>query len=393
MTLREIADQIGVGEYPEVFEEIYKNLSPDEPACDIDLIHRLQNEHELFGDFYELVCKAAEQLNADPVYSAWVKVNARYGLDYRMTSTPELPDFESKETLITDFLYLFIILPQIPVSINSYRTRGFSEEELKALLSNYRGSIRIVERRTGRPGLDKPYYKWVSHFSRGTLFQTGGFQFDIKEVSNMAIWLRNRQSGQIVPLPLSGTFHASGIKRLGVLGYEDPTGAFTVTFSEDDENYYGHGAYNSVVIPEQRTYPKAEWECIGRPGEICLTMHIPRGADVSREATMNACASAKKILNERFPEYSAKIITTGSWLISPQLKELLGENSRISQFVSCFTTYPGRDLKGTAMFSFVFGKRYENYEDMPEDTTLRRKLKELYLSGHCLDAHFGAIYL
>lgn len=393
MTLREIADQIGVGEYPEVFEEIYKNIPQDAPACDLELIHRLQNEHNLFGDYYEMVCEAAEQTNADPAYSAWVKVNAKYALDTDITATPELPEFTSKETLVTDFLRFFVVLPQIPVSLESYKARGFSAEEVKTLLSNYRGSFKIVTRRTGRPGLDMPYFRWVTTISKARLFQTDGLQFELKLIPDMALWLRNRESGQLVPLILKGTFHACGNKILGARGFEDPTGSFTVTFSEDDENYYGHGSFDGVVSSEKKTFPKTEWECAGKPGDLCIVIHIPRGADISRETTLRAIENAKKIMKERYPEYPVKLLLGGSWLLNPQLKEMLGENSRIAQFLSCFTNYPAADRKGMAVLSFVYGRQFDNYEDMPVETTLHRKLKEIYVSGQCLIAYKGAIYL
>jgi hypothetical protein len=45
------------------------------------------------------------------------------------------------------------------------------------------------------------------------------------------------------------------------------------------------------------------------------------------------------------------------------------------------------------MIKFVFGKAYDDYNDLPEDTSLQRKMKELYLSGGCLHKYTGTIYI
>ena len=99
----------------------------------------------------------------------------------------------------------------------------------------------------------------------------------------VAQWLKNRETGHIMPVLTKGTFHKSGLMPLGSLNYEDPEDSFKVSFEEDEENYYGHGYVDWVVTREKQTYPKALWECVGRPGEPCLGIHIPVNTDISRE--------------------------------------------------------------------------------------------------------------
>ena len=68
MTLREIADKLGIEKYPAVLDEVYASLPEDSnTVCDLDLIDSLQQEYELFGEYYELVREAAQKIEADPV--------------------------------------------------------------------------------------------------------------------------------------------------------------------------------------------------------------------------------------------------------------------------------------------------------------------------------------
>ena len=393
MRFCEMANQIGVTEYPELFDRIYKNIALDTPACDLELIDRLEKKYNLFGDYYSVLRETAQQVNADPIYSIWVKVASEYCLNHCPTVVPAVPDAARTGTAVTDLLLFYIILPRIPHSIDKYLSRGFEEEEINKLLKVYSSSIRASHNYIGRPALSLGYFRWMSHFAMGTIFETDGFQFDIKQLPDQATWLKNKQTGQIVPLVHSGTFHASGKCIAGTRGYKETEGAFTVTYTEDDENYYGHGVYDSVVNATGEVFSKALWEKVGAAGDVCLYIHIPNCADISRDTTMKACLNAKKIMQQKFPEYNAKLIYTSSWILNPMLKQMLGESAKIPQFLDCFIKYPSRDANGASVLSFVFDKKYENYADLPENTSLQRKLKQLYLDGGCLHSYSGAIYI
>lgn len=394
MELREIADTLGITAYPDTLEEIYRTTFAENAcACDVSLIDQLQAEYDIFGAYYAVVRETAQKINADPVRSVWVRVAAQYAMDSGPQHAEEIPEPVYDGTAMNDLLLLYIILPQIPGSIKEYRSRGFSEAELSDLLKAYKGSLHILESRTGRPQINKAYYRWLLHFSKVQIFKTMGLQFGLGTLPKLAAWLRNRHTGQLVPVMTGGTFHASGMQQLGSLGYTDEAGAFSPAFSEDSENYYGYGAFDNAVDRDCRTFPKKDWQCVATPEDKCLVMHIPRGADISRETTLNACKSAIRILRERFPEHNARMVFCASWLLNPTLKQIQGESSRITQFMECFTKYPNRDPAGKAVLGFVFGKQYNNPADLPEDTSLQRKLKKLYMDGKCLHSYSGAIYV
>lgn len=394
MDLRQIADALGIDTFPDGLGSIYDALSiVGKPACDLTLIEQLETEHGIFGEYYDVVRETARKINTDPVRSVWVRIAAKYALEGSAEQAYEIPEPTFDGTQMNDLLLLYILLPQIPLSIDTYRARGFSEEELADLLKAYRESIRIVESRVGRPAINKGYYNWLLHFSKALIFKTMGLQFELKCLPETVVWLRNRKSGLLVPLMTKGTFHSSGVQPLGSFGYTDAVGSFTPKFSEDAENYYGNGVFENVVSIYSRVFPKSVWQCVGCPGDPCLSMHIPRGADISREATLDACRSAIRIMRERYPEHGGRLVFCRSWLLNPTLKMIQGEHARIIQFMECFTKYPNLDPTGSAMFGFVFNGRPENLADLPEDTSLRRKLKKLYLDGGCLHSYSGVIYV
>jgi len=390
--LRQLADTLQLGEYPAGMEPFYEEVkNENDPACDLSLIDSLQEEYTVFGKYYEDVRKSAEEINADSVRSAWVRTAAKFVQTAHHDEAYKLPAPPQDGTLATDYLMLHILIPQIPISIQEYQRRGFSMEEIKESLRSYAGSMYMVGVLTGRPGINKMYYGWLIHYAKVMIFKTHGLQFELKKFPPTAIWLRNRETKQVVPVMLLGTFHASGIQRLGSVGYEDEAGAFQVSFTEDDENYIGHGTYNGKVSATPETFPKAQWECLARPGDGCLNVHIPRGADISEATFRTAWGSACQIMRERFPEHGGGNIFAYSWIFDPAVGELLGVDSKITKFQNLFARFPIRS-NGRAVFNFVFPGYGDDFTKLPENTSLQRKIKAMYLRGEYIYEYAGACF-
>lgn len=392
MTLRQIADQLGLGAYPEGIEAVFQaQKGSGAPACDLQLIDQLQEMHGIFGDYYTDVRQTASLINDDPVRSAWVRAASAFAVEASHDDTYKIPAPEPDGTLVTDYLMLHILIPQMPGAMENYRRRGFSEEEIRAVNNHYKGCIYTVKVLTGRPGINRTYYRWLVHFTKATIFHTKGLQFELKKLPPNALWLRNRETKQVVPLLLRGTFHPSGVQPVGSAGYETADDSFTVTFEETEQAYVGHGVFDGVVSPEPQVFDKALWECVGNPGDGCLNVHIPRGADISPATFREAWDSARQIVRQRFPEHGGGNIFAYSWLFDPALKKFLKEDSAIIKFQNMFARFPIRS-DGKAVFNFVFRRTTDALETLPEDTSLQRKIKALYLDGKYIYEYAGAIF-
>lgn len=391
MVLRDIADAAGIGKYPESLDDVYKSLPEDgKPACDLALIDQLQANYHIFAEYYDLVRQTAAAINQDEKRSAWIKTAVAYAMDKNVADARRVPVPKADGTQITALLPLYILIPQIPMGIEAYRSRGFSEAEITQLMEAYAGGIRIVESQTGMPGINWLYYYWLTLYVKAMIFNTEGLQFELRFAPNAAIYLKHKQDGQILMLATGGTFHRTGIQPLGSAGYADEEGAFAALFSEDESAYHGHAIVNSRVEPERKDYLKSVWECVLRPGDQCLSLHIPKKADISPENMERALASARRIVKERYPEHTGVSLFGSSWILDPKLKELLGEKSKISQLINMFHKYPQKST-GSGVFGYVFPKNYESLETLPEDTSLQRKLKQYYLEGHYIYDYAGFV--
>lgn len=388
MEFTQVVQRVGIKEYPEEMAKIYAQLPADNtPVCDLELIDKLQREYKVFGKYYDLVTDAAVQINADEAFSAWVRVLSVYCVEN--PSKPPVPEFDGD--LKKDFVSLFALVPEIPSGIEKYKAYGFSEEEITENMHAFEKGIGAGKGRIGRPGVNQLYFGWLTHFSRAQIFKLHGLQFELRKMPISAAFLRNKHSGQLLPVMVSGEFDASGKQRIGSKGYEEPReGSFAPKFTEDEHNYYGHSAVNCVVSNRLQTFPKAQWECVARPGDKSLGMHFPKGADISQENFNKAIAAARKLLQERFPEYVGCPIECSSWLLDPGLEDILGPNSKIVQLGKRYARFPVKSA-GKHVFGFVFPANVDNYEDLPENTTLERGLKQLYLNGGCNYAFRGMV--
>jgi len=392
--LRLLVDRLGLGEYPEGLEAVYEETKgSNAPACDLALINSLQETYDLFGEYYDLVKETAEQINADPDLNAYVRAAAKFHKENDRATACKLPVPTMGISPVMNFLMLHIMMPMIPESFKSLEKRGFVWDEMEDNRRAYKSGISIVKRQTGQPGINKTYFSWDNLYCRAQIYKVAGFWFEIKQLPAQALWLRNRETKQVVPL-MKGTFFRDGSMQLGAKNYEDPEGSFETVFSEDAENFYGHGCVDNIVSRESKAWSKTLWECVGRPGEYCLSLHIPRNADVSTEGTLSACRVGLKIARERFPEYGKmNCVFCASWLLNPRLKQIQGEQSRITQFEECFVKYPNKDLSGSAVFSFVFVRKPADRNDLEENTSLQRKLKKMYIEGDCIHTYSGAIFM
>lgn len=390
MKFQEIAARLGVTEYPEVLNGVYENLANERvDICDLALIEKLQKEFEVFGEYYDKVVEGATAVAADPVRKAWGETVATALKTKTVAKARLVPTPVSDETVGADMLPLLILIPFILDVEALYRKMGFEESEVLRIVKSFGGCIKATEARTGRPGYNRSYFNWQGLYLRGALFRFQSFNYELRD-HDFAYILKNRTTGELLPVMADGTYHRSGMV-LGSAGYEDEEGSFEATFEETEDSYIGYPAIDNLVVNRKETYPRSEWECVLRPGDHVISVHIPAKTDLSPEAVEKSYLDGLKFIDEQFPDYKPKAYFCKSWLLDPHLEEMLGSQSKISRFLNGFTKWPGKS-EGRDVFGFVFVGFKGELKDLPEDTTLMRKLKAWYLEGNYIHGTCGVLF-
>ena len=138
-----------------------------------------------------------------------------------------------------------------------------------------------------------------------------------------------------------------------------------------------------------------EYELIERDGVKALSLHIPSDAVLTPDR-LNASVDATRAFMKAYrPAWENAPMLCHSWLLSPKLKDLLPENSRILGFQRGFDV-ASEDPDSDDGVSWIFGLTGEQarttpLDDYREDTTLQRAVKALMRAGGHVGEARGAL--
>lgn len=125
-----------------------------------------------------------------------------------------------------------------------------------------------------------------------------------------------------------------------------------------------------------------------------ISIHIPPAENgLKDDEVEESVRLAVEHLEDYFPQTKGKkkVFLTRTWLLSPELGELLRPDSNIMKFQKRFKlleTYP----ENGAFLSFVFKVAASpelDYSTLPEDTGLRRAIKQKLVNGETLHTALG----
>lgn len=112
--------------------------------------------------------------------------------------------------------------------------------------------------------------------------------------------------------------------------------------------------------------------------EKTISLHIPSDANLQKEAVAESIHDFFEFREKFFPDWVDAKIYCESWMLSPALREFMDENSNILQFQNLFIEEK-TDYNSMAVLDWVFPGYHIVSEDLPENTSLQRKMKRYLL--------------
>ncbi len=131
-----------------------------------------------------------------------------------------------------------------------------------------------------------------------------------------------------------------------------------------------------------------ELELEYRDDQHTIHLHIPSGARIDLASCRASFEAMERFTADHYPDKAGYRYMVDSWLLSPALREVLGEDSRILRFQQCFTLEQW-DPEGDEFMQWVYGRTDIPYAELPEETTLQRKLKQYLLRGGRIGSAWG----
>lgn len=121
-----------------------------------------------------------------------------------------------------------------------------------------------------------------------------------------------------------------------------------------------------------------------------IKIHIPEGKkliiDDVKESLKNSKTLLKKYYNIENPQYVCE-----SWLLSKEIADMLDEKSNIIKFQNLFDIKPSKNgIEDILNFVFKL-KKCENYDELSENTSLQKCIKEFLKNGGIIYEGYGKL--
>lgn len=125
-------------------------------------------------------------------------------------------------------------------------------------------------------------------------------------------------------------------------------------------------------------------------GDYVLNVHIPAGGKLAHDEIILSYKLAAEFFAELMPDIVFKGFMCESWMLSPQLKDILPSSSNLVQFLSDYKLF-GTDSGDESFYTYIFVKKPEDLRALSEKTALQRAVKAHLLSGGKIEAGRGFI--
>ena len=168
-----------------------------------------------------------------------------------------------------------------------------------------------------------------------------------------------------------------------------------VTSTKDINGKYSyHWAWwlqRQITLQEFRI-GSLEYEFVEEGGQRRIEIHIPSDADMKLESLCRSVMDFVEFQKKYFTEWKGVQMVTDTWMIMPELEDFLPADSKILGFKGLFDI-DSVDYGQTWYMGWIFPGYEEVNENLPEKTTLQRRLKEHLLSGKKFGIAYGHLVM
>ncbi|MBP5407814.1 MAG: hypothetical protein J6Y42_01580 [Bacilli bacterium] len=381
LTYQELIKNIGYKRLSKKYDASYDSFINYLKDKDIDLSYfidkdyllNLKNTLDLSDEVYEYFLSHLDTFNNNKdlvLTSHYLK----YLLFY--FEEPSLNDiFQSPKCKLyqNDVFEAFVLMSIVLERIDALRKRGMKNDVLKPRLGIIK---RILSHHIRR---DYGNFRWASFDFYINLFNAKALSFMIPYVFDANIHIFRSKNNKTIILAGSGERIRKDGQLDGVNGIKDY--AFTTSYKETKKEYIGYyidpkGFYTDKIMK----LDKNEWNEFIKEGDYILEMHV--GGHYKYEDNILAFKEAIAFAHQYFSEYDFKAIYGYSWLFSPQIPQLISnESSNILRMFKTGYIVPCSSGEKLA-FDFIYEDPDMTIDKMPTNTTLLKNIKDFYLQGN-----------
>ncbi len=380
---------LGVGVIPAEFGRIYEEaLAEFERAGAFFLkeeyLREVQAKCNAFPRTFERVLEEAARVREREEEALYALFLCR-AMEERKLFLRYLSVFDFPKN--SPFFAFLCLVPSIVGTWGELRARGVPDDVVEATVNQYEECLFVYKERFDELGMNKRYFDHLQGYVDHKFLNVGRLRYEIGHLHGVYL-LKNKKDGKRVLFLADAPMNDVGLYR------DTPPlreGGFDAFFREEEDAFLGtpvgeSGRCQSEVV----RLSKEEYEIVLRPGDTVLDTHIPGHAPLTEESCAESYARARALFALHFPEIEPKAFHCHSWMMAPELSEVLKPGANVLNFQRHYLRYPV-PTKGEDVLNFVFFLRYTSFADLPEDTSLQRALKARYLAGEYLYEYGGVM--
>ena len=357
LKLEEMEKRLKIGALPARWRKLDESITESDFKCvQKEWIEELNDIYGLFPKRLPEVLKAAEKVRENELLCRYTVLLQKAMAD-RSTFRAELPSIILPQTEEKnqgyDLMPLFALLPHIPKAVEAVRRRKIPEDILAKTYLGLERILDVTQIRLGRPVYDETYFAWAQHFLDGTLFSIGRLEFEVKAAMGGNTAVFQSDDGAYCLLAEEGLFNRAGYVK-GTAGQCDDL-LYKASVIETEQYFEGYAInIRGNVCLRSVKLDKTHWHRLCGPESPVIGVHIPMGPGLTGEAVHASYRRAESVFAASFPEYDFRGFCCHSWLMDPQLSDLLLPESNIVRFQSDYLRCPVQSDTG-CFYIFVSG--------------------------------------
>ena len=307
----------------------------------------------------ERLLRLAEEVAKDPLKMRYVNFLKACFWSLPEKKMPWLPQGEGKE--FENLAPALVLLSCAGAAEAEMERRNIPDDQRQWIRGGHEKALLSRQKAVGYPAMTLGTLCWRKRMVLPNIYMIRDMEFELKVMNGEVTVYREKATGKLVGLREDGQteteFLCTRILRGGEPG-------------------------------EAVTLSKEAYEAFVRLGDDVMGVHIPRGAKIDPESLAKSCAEARQFFAQYYPDRPPKCFYCGSWLLDPTLANYLKPTSNIITFQRNFQCWPVRST-GKEVFNFIHPQPFNSYEELPENTSLERMLKNRYLADDPIYVHAG----
>lgn len=250
---------------------------------------------------------------------------------YTLGQVEGLPEKDGREE---GMLFAALYLARYERMDEVLAQRGIPGEFKKGALLSYKGMLEKNKDCYGSYGMRGMYRSGMVKYLIPVEFRLGRLIFEITKFNTAFEVYRHKQTGQTIPVALSGFQYMPTGKRPpkayeGELyePYLKQEGDLLECFTFDE-------AGNFSLTPI--TLKLSDYEKVLKTDDDVLSVHIPADGKMSPELVDEAFAIADRFFADHYPDVDFKAYVCSSWLLNTDIREFLDPETNIIRFQNRF---------------------------------------------------------